>query len=236
MRGIVLAAAVACLLGTPLAAQERPGTVATHATARVRLPNTVADGVIGIEAHGRTVALVQKALAEGSGALMASLRGVGAERLRTLDVSLTPETETPPRGGAERIVGYTGRVRVGFRVAAEKLPELLGAALDRAGINLEGTVLLPRESEVDAARQSLAANATQTAMAQARAVAEAAGRRLGMVRQLAVNPGQDFSPQQSAMLAVASAAARAPAAPVATAAGETEVTATVTVMVDLIEP
>ncbi|GAC1344595.1 MAG: hypothetical protein NVSMB18_22500 [Acetobacteraceae bacterium] len=234
MRRILLATALAGSFGAPAGAQDTPGTITTHATARTRLPNTVADISLGIEAHATTVAGLHKALADGSGPLLAYLRGAGAERVRTEQVTVTPDTETDRgRGLPDRITGYTGRVGVAFRVAAEKLPEVLGGALSKGSNTVDGTVLSPRESEVEAARQQLAADAVRTALAQAARVAEAAARQTGAVRQILVDPGLGLQPRPGVMFASRMAVA---GAPIATEAGDSEVTATVTVIVALIEP
>jgi len=219
-------------LASIAAAQERPSTVTTHATARANLPNTVADVGLGITAQGRSVAGVQKALADGSQNLLAELRRNGAERLRTEQVSVTPDT-TGTGSDPNRILGYTGQMRVSFRVAAEKLGDVLSAATSHGANTVDGETLLPRESEIDAARQSLAAEAVKTALGQARAVAEAAGYRLGPVQQIMVDPGlglvQRPMPAFSAPRAMA-----AMAAPVATEAGQSEVAATVSVVVAIL--
>ena len=137
----------------------------------------MADVGLGIEAHGRTVAAVQQALSAGSATLLAQLRGAGAERLRTDQVGVTPDTSRTDNT-AERILGYTGQLRVSFRVPAEKLGDVLGMALANGANTVDSTVLAPRETEVEAARQGLAASAVRTALAEARAVAEAAGYRV----------------------------------------------------------
>jgi len=230
----VLACTWACASAGLALAEVQPGTITTGATARMRLPNTIADVGVGIEAHGRTVAAVHKNLADGSGALLGYLRGAGAERLRTDQIAVTPDTETDRGGGRpDRIVGYTGHVRVSFRVAADKLADVLGGLLEKGGNTLEATLLGPREEEVEKARQELATRAVRTAMAQAQAVAEAAGRRVGAVRQINVDPGFGL-PQRPPMFAAASRAAMA--APIATEAGESEVASSVSVTVNLIEP
>src|SRR5206468_6940005 len=123
---LLLAAALVAALSAPAFSQEQPpGSITTSATARRTLPNTVADVGVGIDAHGRTVAAVHKALADGSGALLAYLRGAGAERLMTEQVAVSPDTETDRGGGRpDRIVGYTGHVRVSFRVPADQLGDV----------------------------------------------------------------------------------------------------------------
>ncbi len=223
----------AALLAAPVHAEE-PGTVTTHATARDRLANTVADVTLGVEARGRTLAEVQDALTAGSGKLLPFLAGAGAERTRTDAVQVQPELDLDaPRGQPSRIVGYSGRVSVGFQVAPDKLGAILGGALDHGANTVDGTTLHPREAELDAARRRLATEATRVALEQARAVAEAAGRRLGAARSIAVDPTPGTTPRYGMMRAAAPMAA---AAPLATEAGDSEVTASVTVTMALIEP
>lgn len=219
--------AALCLVTTAAAAQEHPGTITTHATARARLANTVADVGLGIEAHGRTVAAVQQALSAGSATLLAQLRGAGAERLRTDQVGVTPDTSRTDNT-AERILGYTGQLRVSFRVPAEKLGDVLGMALANGANTVDSTVLAPRETEVEAARQGLAASAVRTALAEARAVAEAAGYRVAGVQEILVDPGAGM-PLQRPRPMFAAARAGTPA-PVATEPGDSEVAATVSVV------
>ena len=226
---ILLACCLAVLLAQPAAAQDHPGTITTHATARTRLPNTVADVSLGIEARAGNVAAVHKALSEGAAPLLAYLRGAGVERLGTDQVTITPQSAP---NQPDRIAGYNGRMQVSFRVAADKLGDVLGGAMGKGVNSIDGTQLVPRESEVEAARQDLAASAVKTALAQARAVAEAAGRRLGAVQQIIVDPGLGLPTRPVPMMSMRMATA----APVETQAGESEVAATVSVIVNLIEP
>ena len=207
-------------------------TVTTHATARRRLPNTIADVTVGIKVDGSTVADVEGHLATGSQALLAYLRGAGAERLRTEVVMVEPVREDSGKPGPPGpITGYTGTVGVSFRTTAERLPELLAGSLEHGGNSLEQTGLAPREEELDAARQDLAAAATRTALAQAEAVAKAVGRTVRGVQQIVVDPDSGMPLGRSFRAYALAAPAAAPTIP--TEAGDVEVTATVAVTVDL---
>ena len=226
---ILVAVVVAGLSAGPAWA-DGPGTITTHATARGRLANTVADVSIGVEAHAPTVAATQAALAAGSGKLMAYLRQQGVERLRTEQLSVTPNT-VADKGRADRIVGYDGTVQASFRVRAERLAEVVAGALANGGNDLSGTVLLPREAEVEAERARLGSEAAKIALNQADAVAGATGRDLGAIKLIEVEPAPGLVVQRPMMRM----AAPAPA-PAATEAGDAEVTATVTLTVELVEP
>ena len=227
----ILVAVVVAGLSVGSAWADAPGTITTHATARGRLANTVADVSIGVEAHAPTVAATQAALAAGSGKLMAYLRQQGVERLRTEQLSVTPHT-VAEKGQAERIVGYDGSVQASFRVPADRLGAVVSGALANGGNNLDRTAITPRESEVDAERARLAAEAAKIALAQADAVARATGRQLGAIRRIEVDPGRGIVTPGPMMRMAATPAA---AAPVSTEAGDVEVTASVTVTVDLVE-
>lgn len=211
---------------------EDPGTVTTRATARDRLANTVADVALGVDAHARTLAEVQAALGAGSTKLSAYIKTTGAERTRTQAVQVQPELEqNPARGQAPGIVGYAGHVAVEFRIEAERLGPVLTEALKQGATTIDGTTLRPSETELDLARRRLAAEATRIALAEALAVAEAAGRRVGAVRAIVVDgAGQQFVPRPMM------ARMAAPPAAIATDAGDSEVTSSVTVTQALIEP
>lgn len=225
------------LLGaTPAIAQQLPpGTITTHATARDRLPNTVADVTLGIEAHARTLSEVQATLANNSTQLLTYLRTAGAERTRTQGVNIRPDLDpTPVRGQPPRIVGYSGDMRVAFQIEAGTLGDVLGDALGHGANTVQDTTLHPRQSELDGKRHDLAATATKQAIEEARIVAEAAGRHLGAFRVLNVDTPSPMAPRSGLMVMASSPSAMAK--PIATEAGDTEITSTVTVTIALIEP
>ena len=201
----------------------------THAVAHTRLPNTVADGVVGVTADGATVAVVSKALSERSQKLMMFLRGQHAERLSTDQISVNPKMHTP-KGGPDVIVGYTGSINVRFRTTIEKSSDLISGALSNGANTLEQVSFSPREEEIETARKTLAVEATKTAMDQAKAVAEAAGERVASVHDIVVDPdGATLRPMPMMPRSVAFAMDAKVAAPVAVEAGDQEVSITVNV-------
>jgi len=228
-----------CLLAGPVPAQtaapaqERvtpqptpEGIVVTGATARKRVPNTVADVVVGIEATGRDVASVSQPLEQRSQSLLEFLRQQGAERLRTEDVSVEPQTED----GRARIVGYSGHLSVSFRTTPQQLPVLLGGSLEHGANTIIQTVFVPRESETDATRQELAVEATKMALTQAEAVAKAANLRVTAIREINVAPEGGVVPLvRNAQSGQGPAVATAMNRTIATAAGEQELAVRVTV-------
>jgi uncharacterized protein YggE len=188
------------------------------------VPNTVADVVVGIEATGRDVASVSQPLEQHSQALLEFLRQQGAERLRTEEVSVEPQTETQPNG-RNRIAGYSGHLSISFRTSPQQLPALLGGSLEHGANTIIQTVFTPRESEIDAARQELAVEATKMALAQAEAVAKAADTRVVGIREINVAPEGEVVPRAEKVQAASAGLNRT----IATTAGEQELAVRVVV-------
>jgi uncharacterized protein len=231
-----------CVLAGSMRAQPTPvpegpvsrstpgGIVVVGATAHRRLPNTVADVILGIEATGRDVASVSQPLEQQSQSLLEFLRQQGAERLRTEDVSVEPQTETQPNG-RNRTTGYSGHLSVSFRTSPQQLPALLGGSLEHGANTIIQTVFTPRENEIDAARQELAVEATKMALAQAEAVAKAADTRVVGIREINVAPEGEIVPLRNARSEKVPAVSAAINRTIATTAGEQELAVRVEVRV-----
>jgi uncharacterized protein YggE len=203
--------------------------IETRATAETRIANTAVDVSIGVSAIGRSQPEVQRALADKSNALLAYLRAQKVERLITTSVSFSTETRYE-KTGPDKTVGYDGSEQVSFRTTPEKAPELLAGVLSNGANEIDSTTFTPTEQEIAEARRKLAEEATKTALAQAEAIAGAAGIKVVAVRNISVDNGA-FAPVQmraSMMGFAASAAAPAPP-PLNTAAGDQELSVQVNI-------
>ncbi len=225
-RPLLAACAAMALTVGPAMAQET-ATVTAHGAARDRIENTVADVRLGVEAQAPAAPDVQKALTSGLTPLLAYLRDAKLARLRTSGLMIQP-TPQPVPGQPPQSAGFTGRASISFEVEAGRLGAVLDGALGQGANMVDGLALRPRESEMDAARNRLAAEATRTALAQAKAVAEAAGLRLGPVKSIAIEPGQGVPRPMMARAASAG--------PMPTEAGDSEVSASVTITAALAPP
>ncbi|HEY3988022.1 MAG TPA: SIMPL domain-containing protein [Acidobacteriaceae bacterium] len=203
------------------------GIVSTSATAHRRIPNTVADVSVGIQTQGVDAASVSRDLAQRSQTLLDWLRTQGAERLATDQISFQPQTHEE-KNGQQKIVGYTGSTSVSFRTTPEKVGAILSGVLDHGANTIQQTSYAPKEEEQDSVRKELAQEATRTAVAQAEAVATAAGTHVIGVREVNVEPSGIIRPMpMMRMQAMAGAAAAPP--PMATEAGEQDVSVNVSV-------
>lgn len=203
------------------------GLVSTSATAHRRIANTVADVSVGIQTQGNDAASVSRDLGQRSQTLLEWLRGQGAERLATDQISFQPQTHEE-KSGQQKIVGYTGSTTVSFRTTPEKVGAILSGVLDHGANTIQQTSYGPKEEEADKVRKELAQEATRTAVAQGEAVAEAAGTHVIGVREVNVEPGGMIRPMpMMRMQTINGMAAAAP--PMGAEAGEQDISVTVSI-------
>ena len=212
--------------GNDLTLPVNAGFVSTSATAHRRIPNTVADISVGIQTQGVDAASVSRDLAQRSQSLLDWLRGQGAERLATDQISFQPQTHEE-KNGQQKIVGYTGSTTVSFRTTPETVGAILSGVLDHGANTIQQTSYAPKEEEQDKVRKELAQEATRTAVAQGEAVADAAGTHVIGVREVNVEPSGGFRPMP--MMRMQAMSADAKLAPMATEAGDQDISVTVSV-------
>lgn len=222
------------MAGSP---RPRPGIISTHAESLRRLPNTVSDASVGIEVHGRDLRGTAAALARQSQTLLTFLRGQTTERLRTDGMSFDPEIQEL-KGQPDRIKGYTGRLTVSFRTTPEQLPLLLAGCLDNGATSLGQFGSSPRETEIEAARREMVAEATQAALGQARTIADTVGQKIAGVELVQVDPAPGVVPEFPSMPYMAERAARpaAPVPPMASQAGDSGLSVTVVMTLRVAPP
>jgi uncharacterized protein len=213
--------------GNELTLPVNAGLVSTSATAHRRIANTVADVSVGIQTQGADAASVSRDLAQRSQTLLEWLRGQGAERLATDQISFQPQTHEE-KSGQQKIVGYTGSTTVSFRTTPEKVGAILSGVLDHGANTIQQTSYGPKEEEADTVRKELAQEATRTAVTQGNAVAEAAGTHVIGVREVNVEGSGIIRPMP--MMRMQSFEMKAAATPaMAGEAGEQDISVTVSI-------
>ena len=222
----------------PVPASERPGLITTHVQAHRRLTNTVSDANVSIEVHGRDLRGTATQLGRQAQALLAFLRTQPTERLRTDGTSFEPEIQEV-RGQPDRIKGYTGRITVSFRTVPDQLPFVLAGCLDNGATALGQFGSSPREEEVEAARRDMVGEATRAAVAQARAIADAADQKVAGIQLVEVDPVPRVErglPAADALVDRAAPRPAAPVAPIASEAGASDLSVTVVMTVRVAPP
>ena len=187
--------------------------------------------------HGRDLRGTATALARQSQLLLTFLRGQATERLRTDGMSFDPEIQEL-KGQPDRIKGYTGRLTVSFRTSPEQLPLLLAGCLDNGATSLGQFGSSPRESEIEAARREMVAEATQAALGQARTIADTVGQRIAGVELVQVDPATGVIPDPPSASYMAERASRPAlqAPPVAIQAGDSGLSLTVVMTLRVAPP
>jgi uncharacterized protein YggE len=201
--------------------------IATRATAETRIANTAVDVSVSVSTSGVALPDVQRTLATQSNGLLAYLRGQKVERLITTSVSFSPDTRTQ-KNAPDKTVGYNGSEQVSFRTTPEKAPDILAGVLANGANEIGSTTFTPTEQEIADARSRLAEAATKMAVAQAEAIAHAAGEHVVAVRNVNVDNGA-FMPQPRFAMAQMEFKAAAAAVPMQAAAGDQELSVQVSV-------
>ncbi len=160
--------------------------ITTRATSETRIPNTAVDVSVGVSAAGTNLADVQRALATQANGLLVYLHTQKVDRLMTTNISFSPDTRSQ-KNAPDKTVGYNGSEQVNFRTTPEKAPEILAGVLANGANEIDGTTFTPTEEEIADARRKLSEDATKTAVAQADAIARAAGIHVVALRDINVD-------------------------------------------------
>jgi uncharacterized protein YggE len=190
----------------------------------MRIPNTAVDVSVGVSAAGKDLPEVQRALADQSNKLLAYLKGQQVERLITTRVSFAPDTRSQ-KSGPDKTVGYNGNASVSFRAKPEKVADILAGVLTNGANTIESTTFTPTEEEIAAARRHLSEDATKTAIAQAEAIAKAAGLKVAAIRDINVDSDNflAYTPRPGLTMVNGFTGGQLPASvPVDTASGDSQ--------------
>ncbi len=222
---------VALLLAAPLSAQETPRpTIIVNGEGTAYAVPDVATITLGVTAQAEQAADAMAQTSETGAQILARLAELGiAERdVQTSDLSLNPvwsnrqtDNQTP------QIEGYEASNRVTIRVQQlDSLGDVLGAVLEDGANQLGGLSFGLKDPEplLDIARRDAVADA----MARAKVYAEAAGVTLGSV--LSISEAGSSTPRPEAMMAMRDSSSRVPVA-----AGETGITANVSMVFAIAE-
>lgn len=201
--------------------------ITTRATSETRIPNTAVDVSVGVSASGKDMTDVQRALATQSNGLLAYLKSQKVDRLMTTNINFSPDTRSQ-KNGPDKTVGYNGSEQVNFRTTPEKVPEILAGVLANGVNEIDGTTFTPTEEEIADARRKLSEDATKEAVAQADAIARAAGIHVVAVRNINVDNGV-VQPMRAPVYMNGFAAKAEANAPMQAASGDQQLSVTVNI-------
>ncbi|WP_419804954.1 SIMPL domain-containing protein [Terriglobus sp.] len=200
--------------------------ITTSASAHRTIDNSAVDISVGVSVAERDLANTQRSLTQKTNTLMGFLKAQQVEHLRTDALSFSPD-ERYQKSGPDRTVAYNGSVSVSFRTTPEKAAELLSGVLTHGASTISSTVFTPTQEQVAKAHDDLAAEATRTALDQARAMAGAAGGHMLTVVSVNTQAAPSIAMPASVAYEDRAPLARAAQAPIQTAAGDRELSVTV---------
>jgi uncharacterized protein YggE len=225
--GLILAAVLMAGMAAAQTTAQTPSLLSVTGEATVTAAPDLATVTLGVTTTDALAGAAMKANSAALATVMERLQAAGiADRdLQTSNLQLNPNWTNPENGGMATISGYTASNMLSVRV---RDLAILGAVLDAAitdGANTLNGISFgqadPRPIQ-DAARKAAVADA----IARAKLLTDAAGVKLGRVLNISENAGYG-APMQ--MLAAADMAKSVPVA-----AGEIGVTASVTMVFELV--
>jgi len=196
-RGARIAMLLLIVASSPVIAQSTPTTnvpatvprIVTTATEEVEISPDRAVLTLTVETRARTAAAAGTENARIQAAVLDTLRkvGIASAQLRTQGVSINPEYEYPREGGRPTVVGYQAQNSIQVEVRQISLiGTVIDAGLSRGASNVGGLRFFAASTET-ATREALR-KAVFRARADADAIAEAAGGRVGAVIEIVSNP------------------------------------------------
>ena len=217
-------------LAAPVLAEPVPGQITVTGEGSVAVVPDMATVTLGVTSEGATAAAAMAQNSAQLAAVIAQLKseGIAEKDVQTSGLSLGPrwDNSASSAGKAPKIVGYVASNGVNVRVRAL---DHLGAVLDsvvKNGANTFSGVsfdIAARQPAEDAARKA----AVVEALRKARLYADAAGVKLGAIQSISEDAGAGPRP----VMVGAFAMAKAEAVPIAQ--GEMNITADVTVVINI---
>ena len=211
---LALAAQSATAQNPLVPSSATPPRIVTSAVEEVEIAPDRAVVTFSVQTRGRTAAVAGQENARLQAAILDTLRraGIASVQLKTQGVSINPEYEYPRDGGRPTVVGYQAQntIQVEVRQIAT-LGTIIDAALARGATNVGGLRFFA--SSTEAATREALRKAVIRARADADAIAEAAGGRVGALQEIVSNPGGAAPPYVEGpqpMLAMRAAADAAP--------------------------
>ena len=232
MRALLLVASSAALMAIPLPAQ----TVTPAGASLVPQITVTGEGesravpdramiTVGVQSRAATAAAAAAENARRQAAVLDTLRRLGftPEQLTTANYNVSPEMQYDQQGQRPRVIGYvvSNTVRIDVR-RLEQTGQVIDAALAKGANEIHGLNFYL--SNPTPARRAAIADGVARARADAEALAQAAGGRVGHLLELSTAPaGQVIFPK--AMMADARGGAESAQTPISV--GEETVRATV---------
>ena len=138
-----------------------------------KIPATIAQVQLGVEAQGKTAQKVQQEVATRSAAVVALLKSRKVDKLQTTGINLNPQYSYD--NGKQTLTGYQASNVVSFRVPTGHAGVIMDDAVKAGASRIDSVSFAATETAIAEAQKIALRKATQDAQEQAKAVLSALG-------------------------------------------------------------
>jgi uncharacterized protein len=193
-----------------------------------KIPATLANVQLGVEAQGKTAQQVQQEVAKRSAAVVAFLKSRNVEKLQTTGINLNPQYDY--NNGKQTLKGYQASNTVSFRVPTGQAGIIMDDAVKAGASRIDSVAFAATEQAISDAQKVALGKATKDAQAQGASVLSVLGLTPKEIVSIQLNGANVPAPVPYAMAAKArSQSADASSTPVE--GGEQSVEASVTLQI-----
>jgi uncharacterized protein len=159
---------------SPQTSQERMlRTLTVTGQCTEKIPATIAQVQLGVEAQGKTAQKVQQEVATRSAAVVALLKSRKVDKLQTTGINLNPQYSYD--NGKQTLTGYQATNTVSFRVPTAQAGTIMDDAVKAGASRIDSVSFTASDTAIADAQKVALRKATQDAQEQAKAVLSALG-------------------------------------------------------------
>jgi uncharacterized protein len=159
---------------SPQTSQERMlRTLTVTGQCTEKIPATIAQVQLGVEAQGKTAQKVQQEVATRSAAVVALLKSRKVDKLQTTGINLNPQYSYD--NGKQTLTGYQATNTVSFRVPTAQAGTIMDDAVKAGASRIDSVSFTASDTAIADAQKVALRKATQDAQEQANAVLSALG-------------------------------------------------------------
>jgi uncharacterized protein len=150
-----------------------PRTITVTGQCTEKIPTTLADVQLGVEAQGKTAQDVQQEVARRSSAVVALLKTRSVQRLQTTGINLSPQYKYD--NGKQTLTGYQASNIVSFRVPTAQSGVIMDDAVKAGASRIDSISFSASEQAISDAQKIALRKAAKDGQDQAASVLSALG-------------------------------------------------------------
>jgi uncharacterized protein len=214
---------------TPISQSPMPRTITVTGQCIEKIPATLADVQLGVEAQAKTAQEVQQEVARRSSAVVALLKSRSVQKLQTTGINLNPQYRDDK--GKQVLTGYQASNTVSFRVPTAQAGAMMDDAVKAGASRIDSISFSASEQAISDAQKVALRKAAKDGQDQAASVLSALGLAPKEIVSIQLNGANVPPPMPYPMAAKASFENRGADTLTPVEAGEQSVQASVTLQI-----